>query len=665
MKRRIAAFLAASFMLCGCSDNVDDSAVTEANDDLADFLTYEEHGSIGSFAVEDGKVYAFAPIYDDDGAVTEHILYCLDENGSAEELRHMESAPAVFDISDGTMYGTDYDNGSYVLSQYDIETDENGVICELSGFMQFNKLTVYEDTAWILGIHEDRTGIQGEYSDKLGTYSYNGEVLISVDLKTGEITQSAVDFPIAFSVFEGECAVYTADENGYYFTDFEDEKHLAHNIEMLYNFELYEPERFVFTAGSGLNLGKIMAGTVRLEDGTSDVINNVYAMNGLYVQDGFTYFRKASDTLGGEEQICRFRNSEYIKKNNKIRFISQEYSFDAPFGCGYTIEHISMSDDSFALSILSQDSSFDMCVVNSYDTVAGNIRDKGSFYPLNDIPEVQEYLNSCFPYLKEAATDSNGEIWMLPVSITVPAILFSEKNCASAGVKFTDGMTVQQLVEQCERAHSSDYNNGYGIHPYTLTQNWMIQYLTHSDSVDTEVFRSFSEYTREKLNMSDMTSYPEYMHIVNQAQNMLYFEGGEELFLFSYSTELPEQAWLAGLEGFSACAIPRMDGGDVNTATCAFITVNPASENLEATLDYVASLAEHLSQQQDSFMLSDKKMYSAGNTALYDIYANAEVGFNVSDELIYDSYVRYHAGELSLDEFITEAQRKYSAYLNE
>ena len=108
-----------------------------------------------------------------------------------------------------------------------------------------------------------------------------------------------------------------------------------------------------------------------------------------------------------------------------------------------------------------------------------------------------------------------------------------------------------------------------------------------------------------------------------------------------------------------------MDGGDVNTATCALITVNPASENLEATLDDVASLAEHLSQQQDSFMLSDKEMYSAGNTALYDIYANAEVGFNVSDELIYDSYVKYHAGELSLDDFITEAQRKYSAYLNE
>lgn len=665
MKRRIAVLIAAALTLCGCSDSGDNSNNGDVNDGLADFLAYEEHGSIGGFAVEEGTAYAFSPVYDENGAVIDHILYSLDESGKATELRHTDFAPAVFDIADGIMYGANFDNGSYVLSQYDVETDESSVICELSGFMQLGKLTVYGDTAWLLGIHEDRIGESGEYSDKFGAYSYNGEMLISVDLKTGEITQSAVEFPIAFSVFEGECTVYTADENGYYFTDIEDKKHLPHNIEMLYNFELYEPERFVFTAGSGLNLGKIMAGTVRSEDGTSDVINDVYAMNGLYVQDGFTYFRKASDTMGGEEQICRFRNSEYIKKNNKIRFISQEYSFDAPFGCGYTIEHISMSDDSFALAILSQDSCFDMCVVNSYDTVAGNIRDKGSFYPLGDIPEVTEYLDKCFPYIKEAATNSDGEIWMLPVSLTVPAILFSEKNCAAAGVEFTDGMTVQQLIEQCERAHSSDYNNGYGIHPYTLTQHWLIQYLSHNDSVDTDVFRSFSEYTGAKLNMSDMTSYPEYMHIVNQAQNMMYFEGGEELFLFSYSTELSEQAWLAGLDGFSACAIPRMDGGDINTATCAFITVNPASDNLGAALDYVASLAEYLSQQQDSFMLSDKEMYSDGTAALYDIYANAEVGFNVSEELIYDSYVKYHAGELSLDEFIAEAQRKYFAYLNE
>lgn len=71
----------------------------------------------------------------------------------------------------------------------------------------------------------------------------------------------------------------------------------------------------------------------------------------------------------------------YIKKNNKIRLISCENNFDAPFGCGYTIDYENLSADSFSLAVLSNDRNRDMCIANSYDSYSSNIRDKGSFFP--------------------------------------------------------------------------------------------------------------------------------------------------------------------------------------------------------------------------------------------------------------------------------------------
>ena len=98
-----------------------------------------------------------------------------------------------------------------------------------------------------------------------------------------------------------------------------------------------------------------------------------------------------------------------------------------------------------------------------------------------------------------------------------------------------------------------------------------------------------------------------------------------------------------------------------------FIAVNPSTDNLSASLEYISALADYLGNQTDTFMLSDKEMYSDTRCVadVYGIFENGVIGYACPDELYRTDFTRYLSGQLTLDEYITEADRKLSAYLNE
>ena len=660
MKKIKILLLALILFLTSCASQ--SANQSHFSDEYPDFFAYEFSDYTSDFGVDnDGTLYLYTHTYTDEGWIDEYTLSAYDMDGQRTEICKPETAPSGFDVCDGIIYGAFFDTKSdYKLCSFDTKNGTVNDICTLENFIQIKRVDVYENNAYILGISSDRTGINGEYSDEFGIYNYGGEKLISVDITTGEITESKVEFPIAYSLYNGSCTVYGADKNGYYFSDFENKNKRYHEIEQLYNFDFYEPDRFVFTSGYGINIGTLCTGTTDVNDGISQVLEGYFVMDSFRSVGGYTFFIAYGEEQGGE-QICRIKNSAYIKKNNKIKFIASEYSFDAPFGCGYTIDYETMPADSFALSVLSQDSGYDMCVVNSFENFASNIRDKGSFYPLNDIPNVTEYLGKCFPYIKTAATEENGDIWMLPVEIDIPVIVYNKDTCAEIGIDFSGKPTVEEYVKICETAYNSKYKDGFATHTYIFTQNLLIQYMTNHNSFDTAEFRSFAEFSKEKINAS---SFPAYFPPVGNAWNYLYEENAEKNCLFSYYRSGNETVWLADFDCFEFAATPSIVPADKTNATCAFITVNPASDNLEATLDYISSLAEYLSNQHNSFMLSDKSLYTVPDS-LYNLYADAKIGFNVSEEICYESYIKYHSGEITIDEMTKECDRKMSAYMNE
>lgn len=130
-------------------------------------------------------------------------------------------------------------------------------------------------------------------------------------------------------------------------------------------------------------------------------------------------------------------------------------------------------------------------------------------------------------------------------------------------------------------------------------------------------------------------------------------------FLYCTVSSYDEAAYLLSLcPKLNAAPIPS-DGS--TTGYSMLMMINPNSDNLEETLRFAAKLAE----EKMNALKANKDGSFEGDRQLNEIYANAEIVMGVPNELYMDDYVRYLRDETTLDEFISEADRKLSAYLNE
>ena len=293
---------------------------------------------------------------------------------------------------------------------------------------------------------------------------------------------------------------------------------------------------------------------------------------------------------------------------------------------------------------------------------------KGSFYPLNDIPGVKEYIDGCFPGLKEAATDENGDIWMLPVSVDVPVIRYNVKNCAEKGISFSSDLS--DFISNINKAY--DYPEYFFCESYTVVRSMLTSYLSENDSFDTNVFRNIAGIIRKNYFSKALRNDSK----VSSAFSNKMFEDpwipDSELYkeiydkaLFALTPYLKEQKNSIGDESLLAAPIPTVNG--VNSAFCTFISVNPNSEHLEETLLFVEKTVSRFANKKNGFIMADRTLYDEDpyTRSLYDIYANSKVFFTVPWEIYQDDFESYAKGVIELEDFIAEADRKLSAYLYE
>ena len=659
--------LGGTLLLSACDTTVTENA---PEFDVEDFFIYEELSRPFCFDVsEDGTIYAFCssePYEQEIGGtiynVADTFLYSCTLDGGAKQLFKTEFSVNAVDCYNDELYCLVLNNTGGGLVSMNASTGETENVAELNEFVQFKSLEISDNTAYIVGISRERTGINGEYLDQFGNYRYNGEKLISINLENGEITESKVEYPVTASSYNDKIMVYAADKDGYFFSDFNGDNKNYNDLGGITGFEMYSNEGFIYSSDS--LIGKLASAAFDAEDGTAEIIENIYCVNDMIKYRGGCTFVLSAGEQAGDEQIVRLKNSEYLKPSNKIKYISTEYNFESPFGCGYTMERTELDNESFSLMVLSQDKEYDICLINSKESVSENIRNKGSFYPLNEVPKVWEYLDKCYPYIKESAISADGGIWALPISVTTPIIMYNEATCASADITFSDNMSLSQLIDNAEAAFSSEYSNGYALQSYQLSQNIFLQYLAHNAHFDTSLFREMVQMLHDRANISVQSAiFPAY---TAEMDNMFYGNSGG--FLFSCLYNVTEQRSYADFCGdMHAVSIPNVNGSEKNAATCVYLAINPSSDNLPAALDYISSLCEYLGESRNSLVFSDKTTYtdSVFVNDLYGIYENSEICFNISSEIFFDDYQNYCSDGITLDEFIAEADRKLAAYLNE
>lgn len=658
-KIKITLTLLAVFFLTSCKDpdiserTFDEEKFLSAISGFPDSFTYDKIEYIGDYDIgDDGTVYAIQNFPELDGSVRCE-LHCFSPDGAeTADLGQIPASTILWD--NGKLYLTIMEQGMYYLSAYDFESGEITRLADAK--LQPENTVIIGNTIYYTGTTEDRRNMNELIK---GTdFEYDGTLIYKYKLGDTEAEPIDIEYPVSISeTVTGELCIYAVDENGPYFKTGINGRKNYNDLGKIGSFGFLNENNFAFCSdikSVSLNMGRLDSNSIY-----SELVENAGAYR-IKARSDYVFYIN-----GFTGNLERINCLAFDKQNEIIRFLSPEYTFNKPFGIGYMTDYKELDNESFALSVLSQDSGFDIFMMNSHDGYAANIRDKCSFYPLSDIPNVREYLDKCFPYLKKAATDEEGNVWMLPIGINLPMIVYNKDSCATAGIDFGSKFTIEGLIDICENAYNSEYKNGYDVQPYQLTQNLLMQYMAFNNSFDMPEFRKFAEFAKEKINLSQLSSC---LTTVNEAMNNLYMPESEKAFLFSYLSDIDSVEWLSDFESFDFCAVPGISENFSPIATCTFITVNPSSSNLKEALNYVSDLAEYLSDQNNSFMLlSEKATYTEkpGIKSVYDIVSSAEIGFYVSEEIYLDTYIKYLEDEISLESFIAETDRKLSAYLNE
>jgi hypothetical protein len=392
--------------------------------------------------------------------------------------------------------------------------------------------------------------------------------------------------------------------------------------------------------------------------GTSDVMPNVTLQgnDSIYTVKGYTFYYNLQ--FG---RIERIHNATYIKDAPTISLLSCFSQSADMFSGGYSVQNEEVSVEAFTLSVLSNETNHDAFYLSSAQDISHNLRDKGSFYPLNDVPGVMEYLDACFPYIKEAAMDKEGNVWMIPVTLDVDVLTFQSQNCREEGLALQKAQTINDIIDAMEALNErySDGTNTYFFNSHTFAMEALRRYFHQHDTANTSEFRELAPIVQKAFQMKMPTSSNDIL-----AQ---YTWGDLPKFLFSTQSSRMNQTRTFLIQQEDLISVPILGQEIPYLATCIFVCVNPNSNNLDATLDYISALSLYTMYLQNSGLSADKTHYtdSAYMNSLYEIYQNATISFELPYEVYNEDFARYVAGEIDLEKMIAEIDRKLATYFGE
>lgn len=376
-------------------------------------------------------------------------------------------------------------------------------------------------------------------------------------------------------------------------------------------------------------------------------------------QNGFVFLLGMNDT-SVEKRLCM---ANIIRNNKEIRILTDDSSNDFPYGCGYQMTTISAAPDEFALKVLAGDDDFDLFVLDTRNDCAYNLKENGAFYDLNKVEGVKEYLDACFPYIKELAYNEDGDIWMIPVDVDIPGFAYNREFCKERGVDYTsmDYMEFMEFIEKTEATESKKIC----ISISSILESMLMQYLSKYDTFDTELFRSHIRKLRQIY--TDATTWG-YTNSFGQRMEdgtpiefyLDYVYNSEE---FERKAEDAVVSWAYAPSGF-----PKLEEDISDVGTITLLAVNPKSDNLKETLQYVTEYCRYMLTVQNSFLLKEESTYTMENAFVKDLYqlmAGGTVEFRMSDEVYENTLWDYLEGENGLEEAIAEIERKMKIYRGE
>ena len=694
MKKIIAAALSFSIAmsLSSCKKEEDKNILNTAlerftyeNFELTNYVT-------SIFGIDDNNIiYVLSDytnekinidLYGENGSVTDTISIDLSEiSDGTEDMSEIKTDPIGIDIYDGKIFILCNISNTFKVYVYDINSKSLTNAYAAEDFANVEKIEVNADGIYLIGVPNGGEYISETFTDENGNdISFEcGQKIIECITSSGDFKTVETEYPAAFTAREdGGIIIYAFDKTGgYYFSEFKNnslgKKSYNNSYGMLSDIDLFGNENDIIVCGT--NNHKLCAGTAEAGSGVSDVLENVsvYLPSDVQCNSDYIFFKSGEDIFSETKKVSRI-SSAAAKHRGKINIISSQYLPDMPFSNGFEINSEQLSADMFPTKILTMSDSFDISCFSSEAGYAKNMQSSGAFYALNDIEGVKEYIDDCFPYLKEACTNEKGQIWALPIRLDIPVIVYNKYNCENAGFKFDNDMTLNELSDIVYKAYED--NLRYDCIRFRFVENMLAQYLQNNDSFDTEQFRELAVFLKEKCSMdifkfdpmiySDMMDY----NIIKKFDgadfaDIYYGQQYSEIYFTLLYTNEEQTTYISEDENISAVPLPKISPDYKNNAVCTFLCINPGAGNLENAKNYISALTAELANKKNSMMLKSKDSYTDNDycRALREIYSDGQIYFAVPESIYYEGFDSYCSGGTDLETFIRDADEKMKIYL--
>ena len=676
MRKFVSLLLVGVVLMCGCSRNevhpenfsenkietvFPDENITAYDispDGSICFFTNDETGEFDEFEIPGGEKIK-EPIY-------ELILTRVSPDGEREKISlGSESSPLDICANGDNIYYTAFvwEDGVENISLFKYSLID-GSKEKLHAFqnLTFVKKTVFIDNKiFTLGTDPSRSGI-GETGDNYFNY---GEIMYCFDLETKTETIIWETGAVEFGFFDNKLVIYAHDTDGYFIItydistgDYSEKKRC--DLGMIYAFAMCGDDRYIY-AGSETFTNNSCATMGSLNyDGKLDIILGETDFSGKvkYSNGKICYIDSSQQSETARRLICADISAALKSDLSKfLTLASSQHLSQSPSSLGFSLIGERLEPEEFALTVLSQDQSYDLFLFTSQEEFSFNVKSKGSFYPLNDIDEAADYLKDCFPFIRDAATDEKGDIWALPIAVRADTICYNEEVSKRCDLSFSENMTPDEFISAMSIAQSNGLT--YNVSPDLYSDLLIRDYLNRYELFDTPDFRELAEWIKTQIfkNRDIFSSGSSYGTAISTGQ-----PDKIDLDMIGYPSDFAQYSKLS-----SKHIVRTPNFSDNNQVICTFICVNPSSENLQDALNYISLLSRTLRADENNLCSANSSVYTSSKfySELKTVLDNGTIRFRCPNEVYAASFSEYINSEITLDELIAESNRKLSAYLNE
>lgn len=368
---------------------------------------------------------------------------------------------------------------------------------------------------------------------------------------------------------------------------------------------------------------------------------------------------------------CSNKDRIVIDKEIKDNPVLKRYvlggnaSLYTPGDFGYQIESDQLDWEELATVLLAGDNDYDFLILSSGDQIARRLRDIKAYENLNEVEGIEDLLAGCYDYISDAAIDDSGNVWMLPIGVECPLLIYNPDKCEEYDIEINSKYTYEKFIKDIE-ALPDDETVNYNILYYYMTGDIIDKYMLNyaikdnKSTFDTDIFKKYAEIIKE--------------YDAKVTSNDEYFGKGIDLhtnsskFLLSMNRGTNFLNDFLQYDYFRAAAMPGLEEGQntKSVAECFIIIINPNSKKTKWVKDYLGEVCKSLKADKRSLMLNDTEFKN--NQLMSDIqnvYADAEILFSYPYEILLDELKEYRFGDKPLNELISELERKMNMYLNE